>query len=231
MALDRTAVKRYARQLVLDGVGMAGQERLQAARVLVVGAGGLGSIVLPYLVAAGVGTVGICEFDQLEVSNLQRQVLYDSASLGQDKQQLALARLGALNPGVQLVGHGLFDAENAQAVAQHYDLMVDASDNPTTRYLVNDTAIDLGQRWVWGAAQAWEGMVSVFDGDCSLRRVFPALPSDGGCAVAGAFGPLLAVTGGLMASQALKQVLGLETLYRRLWIFDAASDQTRLLRL
>jgi molybdopterin/thiamine biosynthesis adenylyltransferase len=231
MALDRASVRRYARQLVLDGVGVAGQERLQAAKVLVVGAGGLGAVVLPYLVAAGVGTVGVCEFDTLEISNLQRQVLYDTGHIGQEKQKLALTRLGALNPGVQLVGHGVFDEQNAKNIAEKYDFIVDASDNPDTRYLVDDTAVALGQRWVWGAAQAWEGMVSVFDRDCPLRRVFPALPADGGCAVAGAFGPLLATTGGLMAGQALKQALGLETLYGRLWIFDALHDQTRLLHL
>ena len=213
-------------------IALAGQRRLKSSSVLVIGAGGLGSPILNYLVAAGVGRVGICEFDTLELHNLQRQTLYSSDQVGRPKLETALERLGAVNPEVKLEGFSKLTPENAIEMFSSFDLIVDASDNFPTRYLISDTCVALEKSWVWGAAQGLEGMVSVFDSRLSLRDAFPNPPeTQDDCDTLGVLGPLLAVIGGLMASEAIKHLVGLETLYGKLWTFDALSSQVRMLKL
>jgi molybdopterin/thiamine biosynthesis adenylyltransferase len=232
MPLDAPTITRHARHIALAGVGMAGVQRWQHAKVLVVGAGGLGSGVLPYLAAAGVGTIGICEFDAVELSNLQRQVLYTTPDVGSDKLTAITKHLHALNPQVSLITHGEFVPETAHSLVSGYDLVVDATDTPDTRYLVNDVCMASVTPWVWGAVQAWEGMVSVFipPHQPDLRTVFTELP-DAGCARLGVFGPLVAEVGAKMANQALKHLLGWPTLAGSLWIVDGQRDETRVIQL
>lgn len=230
--MDRDELRRYSRQILLTEVGLAGQERLRGCGVLVVGAGGLGSPVLSYLAAAGVGRLGLAEHDRVDVTNLQRQILYSSADVGQDKSAVALSRVAALNPGVRTEAAGRLDAGNAHALIGAYDLVVDASDNFATRYLVSDTCAALGRTWVWGAAQGFDGMASVFDASLTLRDAFPGAPdTEDNCDTIGVFGPLVGVVGSMMAAEALKLLLGLPTLRGVLWLFDALEGETRTLEL
>jgi molybdopterin-synthase adenylyltransferase len=232
MTFSREELKRYSRQILVPEIALTGQGRLKSSSVLVIGAGGLGSPVLNYLVAAGVGRVGISEFDTLELHNLQRQILYSSDQVGRPKLEAALERLCAVNSEVKLEGFPKLTSENASEMFSSFDLIVDASDNFATRYLVNDTCLQLEKPWVWGAAQGLEGMVSVFDSRLSLRDTFPNPPENqDNCDTLGVLGPLLAVIGGLMASEAIKHLVGLETLHGKLWTFDAFSSQVRLLKL
>jgi adenylyltransferase/sulfurtransferase len=205
---------RYARHIVLPGVGGAGQARLKKGAVLVVGAGGLGSPVLLYLAAAGVGRLGIVEMDRVDLSNLQRQVLFDTAAIGQPKAQAARARLESLNHHVQVETHALkLDAQNALALLKPYDLVLDCTDNFPTRYLVNDACVLLGKPLVYGAIHQFEGQLSVFhfQGGPCYRCLFPNPPKPGtvpSCSEAGVFGVLPGVIGSLMATEALKILLG-----------------------
>jgi molybdopterin-synthase adenylyltransferase len=232
MTFSREELKRYSRQILVPEIALSGQGKLQSSSVLVIGAGGLGSPVLNYLVAAGVGRVGVCEFDTLELHNLQRQTLYSNDQVGRHKLDSALERLEAVNPEVRLEGFPKLTPENASEMFSSFDLIVDASDNFGTRYLISDTCVQLEKPWVWGAAQGLEGMVSVFDSRLSLRDAFPNPPENqDDCDTLGVLGPLLAVIGGLMASEAIKHLVGLETLYGKLWTFDALSSQVRLLKL
>jgi molybdopterin-synthase adenylyltransferase len=232
MTFSREELKRYSRQILVPEIALAGQGRLKSSSVLVIGAGGLGSPVLNYLVAAGIGRVGISEFDTLELHNLQRQTLYSSEQVGRPKLEAALERLRTVNPEVQLEGFPKLTPENASEMFSSFDLIVDASDNFGTRYLISDTCVALEKPWVWGAAQGLEGMVSVFNSELSLRDAFPNPPeTQDDCDTLGVLGPMLAVIGGLMASEAIKHLVGLETLYGKLWTFDALSSQVRLLKL
>jgi molybdopterin/thiamine biosynthesis adenylyltransferase len=230
--MDRTEIRRYARQIMLPEVGIEGQEKLQHSSVLIVGLGGLGSPVAQYLVGAGVGNIGLCEFDTLEVHNLQRQTLYATDGIGQDKIKLAIDRLSNLNPGVVLEPHEKLDFANAAQIFEGYDLIVDGTDNFATRYLISDTAVQLQKTCVWGGAVRWEGMASVFDANLSLRDVFPEPPEqEEDCDTLGVHGPLLGVVGSVMASQAIKSLLGLETLHGLLWLFDALETKTRTVKI
>jgi molybdopterin-synthase adenylyltransferase len=158
--------------------------------------------------------------------------LYSNDQVARPKLDSALERLEAVNPEVQLEGFPKFTPENASEMFSSFDLIVDASDNFGTRYLISDTCVQLEKSWVWGAAQGLEGMVSVFDSKLSLRDAFPNPPeTQDDCDTLGVLGPLLAVIGGLMASEAIKHIVGLETLYGKLWTFDALSSQVRLLKL
>jgi molybdopterin-synthase adenylyltransferase len=232
MTFSREELRRYSRQILVPEIALTGQGRLQSSSVLVIGAGGLGSPVLNYLVAAGIGRVGVCEFDTLELHNLQRQTLYSSNQVGTPKLEAALERLGAVNPHVKLEGFPKLTPENASEMFSGFDLIVDASDNFGTRYLISDTCVALEKPWVWGAAQGLDGMVSVFDSKLSLRDAFPNPPeTQDDCDTLGVLGPMLAVIGGLMASEAIKHLVGLETLHGKLWTFDALSSQVRLLKL
>ena len=231
--LSRLELRRYSRQLLLPGFTASHQQKLKSARVLVIGAGGLGSAVLPYLVGAGVGHLRIVEDDCLELHNLQRQTLYRTPQVSRPKLELALSALQQLNPLVKLEGVGRFTESNAVELARGMDLILDCTDNPATRYLVNDVCVALEQSWVWGAAQSWEGMCSRFDARLSLRHLFPdpdAFADD--CDTVGVIGPLLGVVASQMALEALRCLTGLgESLYGRLWTFDALEGRSREIKL
>jgi adenylyltransferase/sulfurtransferase len=249
---SRDEIDRYARHIVLPGVGAQGQARLKQSSVLVVGAGGLGVPILQYLVAAGVGRIGIVEMDTVDRSNLQRQVLYQTGEIGQPKATTAKARLEQLNPHIQIEVYPLqLNAENALQTLGPYDLILDASDNFPTRYLVNDACVLLDKPLVYGAIHQFEGQVSVFNqrtatdtsssnpaanissGPC-YRCLFPTPPAPGSvpsCSEAGVFGVLPGVVGSLMATEALKLILGLgQTLSGKLLIYDALYTEFRLIR-
>jgi adenylyltransferase/sulfurtransferase len=237
-ALTRTELTRYARHLSLPEVGVEGQRRLKAARVLLVGAGGLGSPAALYLAAAGVGTIGLVDYDRVDATNLQRQVLYGTGDLGRPKLEAAAERLGDLNPDVRLEPHALrLDSGNALAVLGGYDVVIDGSDNFPTRYLVNDACVLLGKPYVYGSIFRFEGQVSVFDaarGPC-YRCLFADPPPRElvpSCAEGGVLGVLPGVVGTLQALEAIKLVLGRgEPLVGRLLLFDALRMRFRELEL
>ncbi len=228
--LSREEIARYSRHLLLPEVTMDGQLRLKAGRVLVVGAGGLGSPAALYLAAAGVGTIGLVDFDTVDLSNLQRQVLYDTRSVGRSKLEAAQERVTALNPHADVV---LFPErltrENARRVFEGFDVVLDGTDNFATRYLTNDACFLLGKPNVYGSIYRFEGQVSVFargQGPC-YRCLFPAPPDPGlvpSCAEGGVLGVLPGVVGSLQATEALKLLLGIgRSLAGRLLLYDALA--------
>ncbi len=239
--LTRAEVERYSRHLLLPEVGALGQRRLKNAKVLVVGAGGLGAPALLYLAAAGVGTLGVVDPDVVETSNLQRQVIHGVSDVGTAKVLSARASIAEVNPLVQVQVHEvLLDADNALDVLRGYDLVVDGTDNFATRYLVNDAAVLLGMPHVWGSIFRFEGQVSVFwdaapDGrGLSYRDVYPSAPPAGtvpSCAEGGVLGVLCASIGSVMGTEVLKLLLGIgEPLLGRLLVHDALAMTYRTVR-
>ena len=234
--LSPEEVKRYGRHLILPEVGMEGQLKLKRARALIVGAGGLGSPVALYLAAAGVGRIGLVDFDAVDATNLQRQVLYSTSDVGRPKLQAAKERLNALNPGVEVSLHeGRLSAGNALAVLKGYDLVIDGTDNFPTRYLVNDACALLGLPNVYGSIFRFEGQVSVFwakQGPC-YRCLYPEPPPPGlvpSCAEGGVLGVLPGIIGTLQAMEAVKLILGAgEPLIGKLILFDALAAEFRTL--
>jgi adenylyltransferase/sulfurtransferase len=232
--LSPAELQRYARHLILPGVELAGQERLKAARVLVVGAGGLGSPVALYLAAAGVGTIGLVDFDVVDVTNLQRQLLHGTADVGRPKLDSARDRLHDVNPHVRLETHPTrLTSANALEIIGRYDLVVDGTDNFATRYLVNDACVLLGKPNVYGSIFRFEGQASVFstaDGPC-YRCLFPEPPPPGlvpNCAEGGVLGVLAGMIGTIQAAEALKLVLGAgRSLAGRLLLVDALTMEHR----
>ena len=237
-ALSAEERERYARHLILPHVGVDGQRRLKAARVLVVGAGGLGSPVALYLAAAGIGTLGLVDFDRVDVTNLQRQLLHGTADVGRSKLDSARDRLRAVNPHVAVETHDVrLDAANALDILRRYDVVVDGTDNFATRYLVNDACVLLGLPNVYGSIFRFEGQASVFataDGPC-YRCLFPEPPppdSVPNCAEGGVLGVLPGMIGTIQAAEALKLVLGVgRTLAGRLLLVDALTMEYRTVRL
>ncbi len=237
--LSPDELSRYSRHILLDEVGVGGQRRLAAARVLMVGAGGLGSPAALYLAAAGIGTIGLADFDQVEAHNLQRQILHDTASVGTPKVASGARRLAAMNPQVRLELHadGVTPV-NAVALLSRYDVIVDGSDNFATRYLVNDAAFFAQRPVVHGSIFKFEGQVSVFDarggGPC-YRCLFPEPPPPGSvpnCGEVGVFGALCGVIGSLQAMEVIKLLLGLgQPLRGRLLMVDALTQVSRLLEI
>ncbi|GLY18802.1 adenylyltransferase/sulfurtransferase MoeZ [Kineosporia sp. NBRC 101677] len=230
--------RRYARQILLPDVGEVGQRRLKAARVLVIGAGGLGSPALLYLAAAGVGTIGIVDDDVVTESNLHRQVVHGSADVGRAKVDSAADAVARSNPFVRVVGHGeRLTADNAQELIAGYDLVVDGSDNFGTRYLVNDACVLTGTPWVWGAVLRFEGQVSVFwpGPGPTYRDLFPAPPEPGtvpSCSEAGVIGAVCAAVGAAMVTEAVKLITGAgQSLLGRVLVHDALAMTWRTLRL
>lgn len=226
--LSGEEVTRYARHVLIPGVGREGQERLAAARVLVVGAGGLGSPALLYLAAAGVGTIGVVDSDVVELTNLHRQVIHSDADLGRLKTESAQAAVARVNPHVEVVRHDVtLDSGNALDIIRDYDLVVDGTDNFPTRYLVNDACVLLDKPHVWGSILRFDGQVSIWwkgHGPC-YRCVFPEPPPPGAvpsCAEGGVFGILCAAIGSVQSTEAIKLLLGLgEPLTGRLLVHDA----------
>ena len=229
---------RYRRQRSLPEVGEEGQCRLQQASVLVVGAGGLGSPALLYLAAAGVGKIGIAEFDEVDVTNLHRQILYEEQDIGRSKLEAACDRLLALNPSIEIVPHaGRIEASNALSWIEPYDLVLDGSDNFGTRYLVNDACVLAHRPCIHGSVYRFEGQLSIFatdDGPC-YRCLFPEPPADGSvmnCAEGGVLGVLPGIIGTLQATEAIKWLLGRgQSLVGRLLIVDALDLEFRELKL
>ncbi len=234
VALDPAEIRRYGRHLTLPEFGAAGQQRLKASRVLLVGAGGLGSPLGLYLAAAGVGTLGLVEFDRVDESNLQRQVLYGQSDVGRPKIEAALERLKEINPLIALEAHPTrLEADNAMELIEAYDVVVDGSDNFSTRYLVNDACVITGKPNVWGAISRFEGQVSVFwgkHGPC-YRCLFPEPPPAGlvpSCAEGGVLGVLPGIVGSCQANEAIKLIAGLgDPLIGRFVIFDALRMRFR----
>lgn len=232
-------MQRYARHLSIPDVGVDGQKKIRAARVLCIGAGGLGSPVTMYLAAAGVGEIGLVDFDKVEFSNLQRQLLHDTEDVGKAKVESAVERLTAINPEVRVHTHETrFTADNAEALAAPYDLIIDGTDNFPTRYLSNDLAVLTGKPNVYGSIFRFEGQVSVFaphlGGPC-YRCLFPTPPEPGqvpSCAEGGVLGVLPGIVGCLQANEAIKLILGLgEPLIGRLVHFDALAFRFREIKL
>jgi adenylyltransferase/sulfurtransferase len=237
-SLSPDELVRYARHLSLPDVGRSGQERLKAARVLVVGAGGLGSPAALYLAAAGVGTLGIVDADRVELGNLQRQILHGTGGVGSPKVASAAGRIADLNPFVQVERHELrLEASNAAGVLAGYDVVLDGSDNFPTRYLINDTCVWLGKPLVYGSIFRFEGQVSVFDaarGPCYRCLYAEPPPPDlvPNCAEGGVLGVLPGIVGSIQALEAIKLVLEIgDTLVGRLLLFDALTLSFRELGL
>jgi molybdopterin/thiamine biosynthesis adenylyltransferase/rhodanese-related sulfurtransferase len=213
--LDKEEFKRYTRQIMLPLFGTTGQEHLKAAKVLVVGAGGLGCPVLQYLTAAGVGNMGIADDDVVDISNLHRQILYTSADVGNSKAHTARQKLQLLNPHVTLTSfNDRITLQNAEELIKEYDFVIDGSDNFTTRYVVNDACVKLGKPLVFGSVFKFEGNVSVFNlaGGPNYRDIFPTMPMDTdvpNCAEIGVLGVLPGIIGLYMANEAIKIICGI----------------------
>jgi adenylyltransferase/sulfurtransferase len=237
-ALSADEVKRYSRHLILSEVGMEGQRRLKAAKVLCIGAGGLGSPVAMYLAAAGVGTIGIVDFDTVDVSNLQRQILHGTSDVGRSKLASAKDTLHDLNPHVNVITHEVaLSSANALDLFRGYDVVVDGTDNFPTRYLVNDACVLLGIPNAYGSIFRFEGQASVFgakDGPC-YRCLYPEPPPPGlvpSCAEAGVLGILPGLIGTIQATETVKIILGMgQTLAGRFLIYDAMKMRFRELTL
>jgi adenylyltransferase/sulfurtransferase len=225
---------RYSRNLLLSEVGVEGQKKLRDSKVLIVGAGGLGSPTALYLAAVGVGEIGLVDFDHVELSNLQRQILYTTADIGRPKVDAARERLRAMNPGVHVKAHAEpLTSANAMDVIRGYDVVVDGTDNFATRYLVNDACVLLGKPNVYGSIYRFEGQASVFDarvGPC-YRCLYPEPPPPGlvpSCAEAGVLGVLPGIVGIIQATEAIKIIIGAgEPLVGRLLLFDALAMSFR----
>lgn len=233
MAFSEDEVERYARHLVLREIGGPGQQRLKAARVLIVGAGGLGSPAALYLAAAGVGVIGLVDPDTVALSNLQRQVLFATEDLRRLKVEAARERLAGLNPHVDIETHALAVGDaNAAGVIAGYDLVLDGTDNFEARFAVNAACVDAGRTLVSGALGRWTGQVGVFAGRPCYRCVVPEAPPDAEtCAAVGVVGALAGVVGSLMALETVKLIAGAgESLQGRLLIYDALAAESRTVR-
>ncbi len=232
--LSMDEVRRYSRHLIIPDVGMDGQKRLKNARVLCVGAGGLGSPALMYLAAAGVGTLGIIEFDVVDESNLQRQIIHGHSDVGRSKAESACESVMEINPFVRVNLHTeRLDSSNAMELFAQYDLIVDGTDNFATRYLVNDACVLLGKPYVWGSIYRFDGQASVFwaeHGPC-YRCLYPDPPPPGmvpSCAEGGVLGVLCASIGSIQVTEAIKLITGVgDSLLGRLMVFDAREMDYR----
>jgi adenylyltransferase/sulfurtransferase len=232
--LSVNEVKRYSRHLIIPDVGMTGQKRLKNAKVLVVGAGGLGSPALLYLAAAGVGTLGIVDFDVVDESNLQRQIIHGVSDIDKPKAESARDSIQEINPYVEVILHQeRLDSDNALDIFRPYDLIVDGTDNFATRYLVNDACVLLGKPYVWGSIYRFDGQASVFwaeYGPC-YRCLYPEPPPPGmvpSCAEGGVLGVLCASIGSIQVNEAIKVITGIgDPLVGRLMIYDALEMNYR----
>jgi sulfur-carrier protein adenylyltransferase/sulfurtransferase len=240
--LTREEVARYSRHLIIPDLGVDGQKRLKNAKVLVIGAGGLGSPALLYLAAAGVGTIGIVEFDVVDESNLQRQIIHGQSDIGRSKAQSARDSISEINPLVEVRLHELrLDPTNALDLFEQYDLILDGTDNFATRYLVNDAAVLAGKPYVWGSIYRFEGQVSVFWEDApnglglNYRDLYPEPPPPGmvpSCAEGGVLGILCASIASVMGTEAIKLITGIgDPLLGRLMVYDALDMSYRTIKI
>jgi adenylyltransferase/sulfurtransferase len=237
-ALSNDEIARYSRHLILPEVGMAGQQKLKDSSVLCVGTGGLGSPLLLYLAAAGVGRIGIVDFDVVDASNLQRQIIHGTSTVGKPKVQSAKERIHDVNPFVRVdIYEEPFSSDNALRIGKDYDVIVDGTDNFPTRYLVNDACVLLGKPNVYGSIFRFEGQASVFNyrGGPNYRDLYPEPPPPGlvpSCAEGGVLGVLPGIVGTIQANETIKILLGVgETLSGRLLLFDALTMRFRELKL
>lgn len=238
VALSQDEVSRYSRHLILPDVGMSGQRKLKAASVLLIGAGGLGSPLALYLAAAGIGRIGLVDYDVVDFTNLQRQVLYSSDDVGKAKIEVAKERILGINPHAQVdLYNEPLSSTNALRIFEPYDLIIDGTDNFPTRYLVNDACVMLGKPNVYGSIFRFEGQLSVFaldDGPC-YRCLYPEPPPPGlvpSCAEGGVLGVLPGIVGTMQATEAVKLIIGAgETMKNRLLLFDALSMEFTELKL
>ena len=237
-SLSADEVRRYSRHLIIPDVGMIGQKRLKNARVLCIGAGGLGSPALMYLAAAGVGTLGIVEFDTVDESNLQRQIIHGQSDIGRSKAESARDSIKEINPYVDVIIHDeRLDSSNVMQLFAQYDLIVDGTDNFATRYLVNDACVLLGKPYVWGSIYRFDGQASVFwseHGPC-YRCLYPEPPPPGmvpSCAEGGVLGVLCASIGSIQVTEAIKLLTGIgDPLLGRLKVYDALEMDYREVRI
>lgn len=238
---SKSELERYSRHLILPEFGIEGQTKLKNAKVLVVGTGGLGAPLLQYLAAAGVGTIGILDFDVVEESNLQRQVLFTTDDVGKPKVEAAKERLSKLNPHIQLIPHNVrLTSENALEIIEHYDVVADGTDNFPTRYLVNDACLFTGKTNVYASIFKFDGQVSVFNykypsGEFgpNYRDLYPEPPPPGlvpSCAEGGVIGVLPGIIGSLQANEVIKVIAGIgNPLVGKLFVFDALNFDSRIL--
>ena len=237
VALTPEQVKRYSRHIIMGDVGSSGQRKLMQSKALIVGAGGLGSPSAIYLALAGVGTVGIVDFDVVEISNLQRQILHHSGDIGRPKIQSAIDNIYAYNPDVKVVPHEVrLESDNAMEIISQYDLVINGADNFATRYLVNDACYLLNKPLVDGSILIFDGQATVFlPGQGCYRCLFPSPPPPGmvpNCAEAGVLGALTGLVGSIQATEALKYILGIgESLTSRLLLIDALTMKFREVKL
>jgi sulfur-carrier protein adenylyltransferase/sulfurtransferase len=240
--LTREEVARYSRHLIIPDLGVDGQKRLKNAKVLVIGAGGLGAPALLYLAAAGVGTIGIVEFDVVDESNLQRQIIHGQSDIGRPKAHSARDSIKEINPLVEVRLHEVrLEPSNAVNIFKQYDLILDGTDNFATRYLVNDAAVLAGKPYVWGSIYRFEGQVSVFWEDApnglglNYRDLYPEPPPPGmvpSCAEGGVLGILCAAIASVMGTEAIKLVTGMgEPLLGRLMVYDALDMSYRSIKI
>jgi molybdopterin/thiamine biosynthesis adenylyltransferase len=227
-------VERYARHLVLREVGGPGQQALKAARVLIVGAGGLGAPAALYLAAAGVGVLGLVDADAVDLSNLQRQVIYGTDDIGRPKVEAAAERLGALNPNLVVQTHAIMlNEDNARGLVAGYDMVLDGTDDFATRFAVNAACVVEAKPLVSGAIGRWTGQVGVFAGRPCYRCLVPDIPPEAEtCSTVGVIGALAGVVGSMMALEAIKLIAGAgEPLLSRLWVYDGLAGESRTVRI
>lgn len=228
-------VVRYSKQLILDDLGAAGQQKLKHTKVLVVGAGGLGCPVLQYLNAVGVGTLGIVEFDVINATNLHRQILYGTSDIGKKKLDVAIEKLAAQNPFTSLVGHAVeMESVAALELIPDYDMVIDCCDNFKTRYIINDACVLLGKPLVYGSILGYQGQLAVFNnkGSKNLRDIFPhpPLPEDvPNCSENGVLGTVPGIIGLLMAQAAVNIILEKETFENQFLLFDTLTFEKTVL--
>lgn len=232
--MDQKDTLRYSKQIILDGIGCEGQEKLKKARILVAGAGGLGSPVLYYLAAVGIGTIGIADFDTVTLSNLNRQILYSTEDIGKRKVDLASEKILRLNPYISVIKHyNRIDIDNVEDIISGYDVVIDATDNFSIRYLLSDCCYFMGKPIIEGAATGYDGiLMTIIPGETPCYRcLYPTPPEDGvlpTCSDTGILGMVTGIIGSVQALEAVKVVLGLgETVSGRILTFDALTTDFR----
>ena len=228
--------KKYQKQIMLDDIGVKGQIKIKQSKIAVVGAGGLGCPVLQYLTSVGVGTIGVIDFDTVELSNLHRQVLYSSNDIGKSKAEIAIKKLSEQNPDANLIAHPvLLNDENAESILSHYDIIVDGCDNFLTRYTVNDVCVKLNKPLVYGSILGYEGQLAVFNFNKSknLRDLFPEPPNSEdvpNCSENGVLGTVPAIIGSMIAQETIQLILEKPTLVNIFLIFDCLNFKSKLLK-
>lgn len=239
MVMKHQEEVRYSRQIILPEIAKKGQERLLNSKVLVIGAGGLGCANLPYLASSGVGEIGIVDFDKVELNNLQRQVLHENSDVGQNKVESAKQALEDLNPEIKITAFDeKLEENNAESLIKNYDLIIDGTDNYSTRFLINDICVKLQKPLVTAAILKFEGQVMAFKNDAKspcYRCIYPELPPEGtmpSCSLNGIFAPVAGVAGNLQAALALKILLGIEEdIYNQITIFNLKNWEFRKVKL